>query len=219
MPRSTQLACLLAVATAAVACADVEPGVAVDGTHTESDVTEQLGLAYRRRPIDVLFVIDDSPSMAQEQGLLAANFANFVAVLEAPDVDVMYRVAVTTTDTGNPWCDAADSERGAFVSSSCRSRVDDFGEVFDAGCADVCGSESIEILPTTTAYDDTPRARPWIERSECQTNVGACDVQRVARSCDRLSEPPVSRAQNRTPTRTPACRYTGNTVGALSNAK
>ncbi len=45
--------------------------------------------------IDVLFVIDNSGSMGQEQTNLIANFPGFIAVLEGSGLD--YRVAVTTT--------------------------------------------------------------------------------------------------------------------------
>jgi hypothetical protein len=51
--------------------------------------------------IDLLFVIDDSDSMGQEQDNLAANFPAFIEVLEqarTPDgVPIDYRVGVTTT--------------------------------------------------------------------------------------------------------------------------
>lgn len=45
--------------------------------------------------IDVLFVIDNSGSMGQEQTNLIANFPGFISVLETSGLD--YRVAVTTT--------------------------------------------------------------------------------------------------------------------------
>jgi hypothetical protein len=45
--------------------------------------------------IDVLFVIDNSGSMGQEQTNLIANFPSFIAVLDQSGLD--YRVAVTTT--------------------------------------------------------------------------------------------------------------------------
>jgi hypothetical protein len=45
---------------------------------------------------DVLFVIDNSQSMAQEQALLASNTQAFVTVLEQAHVD--YHIAIVTTD-------------------------------------------------------------------------------------------------------------------------
>lgn len=45
--------------------------------------------------VDLLFVIDNSGSMGQEQANLIANFPMFITVLDASGLD--YRVAVTTT--------------------------------------------------------------------------------------------------------------------------
>ena len=45
--------------------------------------------------LDILFVIDNSGSMGQEQTNLIANFPQFISVLDASGLD--YRVAVTTT--------------------------------------------------------------------------------------------------------------------------
>lgn len=51
--------------------------------------------------IDVLFVIDNSGSMAEEQANLAQNFPQFVSVLDASGLD--YRVGVTTTGRDYTW--------------------------------------------------------------------------------------------------------------------
>ncbi|MBZ0236868.1 MAG: hypothetical protein K8M05_31355 [Deltaproteobacteria bacterium] len=45
--------------------------------------------------IDILFVVDNSGSMGQEQTNLATNFPQFLSVIEASGLD--YRVAITTT--------------------------------------------------------------------------------------------------------------------------
>lgn len=51
--------------------------------------------------MDIVFVVDDSGSMGEEQGNLAANFPKFVKVLDAfktkSGSSVDYRIAVTTT--------------------------------------------------------------------------------------------------------------------------
>lgn len=51
--------------------------------------------------MDIVFVVDDSGSMGEEQGNLAANFPKFVKVLDAfktkSGATVDYRIAVTTT--------------------------------------------------------------------------------------------------------------------------
>lgn len=47
-------------------------------------------------PTDVLFVVDNSESMLDEQKKLAGNFASFIQ--SATDLAIDYRIAVTTTD-------------------------------------------------------------------------------------------------------------------------
>jgi len=51
--------------------------------------------------IDVLFVIDNSGSMDQEQQNLIANFPQFISVLDASGLD--YRVGVTTSGRDYEW--------------------------------------------------------------------------------------------------------------------
>lgn len=55
--------------------------------------------AAKPKPVDILFMVDNSGSMADEQENLARNFGSFINVLSAnPDND--YRLAVITTDAG-----------------------------------------------------------------------------------------------------------------------
>ena len=49
---------------------------------------------------DVLFVVDDSSSMGEEQARLGASFSSFTAVLGSTLAD--FRLAVTTTDPSRP---------------------------------------------------------------------------------------------------------------------
>ncbi|MBV1861358.1 MAG: VWA domain-containing protein, partial [Nannocystaceae bacterium] len=49
-----------------------------------------------QRAADILFVIDNSGSMGEEQAILANNFGSFIEVLEADGVEANYRVGVTT---------------------------------------------------------------------------------------------------------------------------
>jgi hypothetical protein len=67
----------------------------------QSDTFTQLGLAE----VDVLFVVDNSCSMGDEQRSLATNFASFIGFAESQALD--YHLAVTTTDL--------DVENGRFV--------------------------------------------------------------------------------------------------------
>ncbi len=135
------------------------------------------------KDVDIIFVIDDSGSMAEEQALLSANFASFINVLEAPDVKANYRLAITTTDAGNPRCQKAATTplNGNFALSSCADRLGDF--IFtgvepniDAGqtaCTDICEvpTSKLGIRPTLIDGSETPKERPWLENIEGESNL------------------------------------------------
>ncbi len=74
--------------------------------------------------VDILFVVDDSISMANEQELVAQGFQGFISVLD--DVDVDFHLAVTTTDM-----DDANPDAGRFVGDPpWLTREDDYYEAF-----------------------------------------------------------------------------------------
>jgi hypothetical protein len=132
------------------------------------------------KDVDILFVIDNSGSMAEEQATLAANFSSFIEVLERPEVSANYRIGITTTDNGNPWCEGTTPEGGKLVLTSCRSRTQDFvfmgANPVDAtqeACLDVCPEEftNIQIQPSASDGDEEMKARPWIESIEGATNL------------------------------------------------
>ncbi len=60
---------------------------------THKDVFQQR----RRNTVDVLVVVDNSCSMAEEQNKLAANFESFIAAFDGIE-DVDWQIAVVTTD-------------------------------------------------------------------------------------------------------------------------
>ncbi len=131
--------------------------------------------------VDILFVIDNSGSMAEHQVKLEAGIAELFARLDAVDAD--YRIGFTTTDNGNPWCPVGTTtpEAGKLVLSSCEQRLDDF--VFDGGaidardvaCSDPCTLDPADLVITPTSTDVDPNlvARPWIERRAGVTNLPA----------------------------------------------
>ena len=132
------------------------------------------------KDVDILFVIDNSGSMGEEQATLAANFASFINVLERPEVEANYRIGITTTDNGNPWCGTTGPEAGNLRLTSCRSRPTEFTfdgatviEAFDEACAALCPEEwtNIEIQPTAIEEQDGEAARPWLERTAGVTNL------------------------------------------------
>ena len=148
----------------------------------EQSQEDQEGIAISvNKDVDILFVIDNSGSMGEEQLNLSENFAAFINVLEADDVKANYRLGITTTDNGNYWCRGSgisNPEAGNFVFSSCRDRINDFfftGDNLDqsAACNDFCPQEwaVIQQEKTTTKSDPEEKRRPWIESIEGATNL------------------------------------------------
>ncbi len=136
------------------------------------------------KDVDILFVIDNSGSMGEEQATLSENFESFIGVLEAPNVEANYRIGITTTDNGNPSCTGTTPEGGKLRLSSCRSRQSDFvftgtnpaTDKTQEACLDVCPYDDIEVLPTATELDEAEKPHPWFENIEGRTNLGAGSV-------------------------------------------
>jgi hypothetical protein len=140
-----------------------------DGTTGAPELTPATG-------VDILFVIDNSGSMADHQQRLANAIPALVGPLTAAGLDL--RIAVTTTDAGNPRCPAATfkPEAGAFQDRTCRAAVAEGEWVFNgedssAACLDQCPHETITFAPTATAADPEPKPRPWIEWNDGAGNI------------------------------------------------
>ena len=105
--------------------------------------------------LDLLFVIDNSGSMGEEQQNLARNMPKLVRALEElrdPDgnpVAANVHIMVTTTDSGNVLCDpyyapGRSAEEGAPISDACTDRLDRFTStsvppvVAEEACTSVC---------------------------------------------------------------------------------
>jgi hypothetical protein len=139
---------------------------------------DQLQLTVNK-DVDILFVIDNSGSMGEEQAILGANFPAFIDVLEAEDVKANYRIGVTTSDNGNQWCPPAQTNptAGRLVLSSCRDRINDFlfgndVDVRDLACNDICDETlDLTIQPTITDFDPDPKPRKWLENIEGAKNI------------------------------------------------
>ncbi len=159
------------------ACLD-HPLKAVEYDKSEED--ESTVAIAINKDVDILFVIDNSGSMGEEQALLSANFASFIGVLEAEDVSANYRIGITTTDAGNPRCPSAQykPEGGKLVLSSCVDRIaeNEFtvnGDDFSYACDTFCDKTNAQLVVrgTTTANDPTEKPRKWIERIETKSNI------------------------------------------------
>ena len=179
-----------AVESASVSLSATDPSSGTDsgGVPTGGDSTtllmegENTVLLAINRDVDVLFVVDNSGSMAGAQRTLARDIAALVDRLEG--VDANYRIAITTTDSGNPRCPTSTPEGGNLVLSSCLDRAD-MGEFvtadedFSTACTDVCTlrDSDLTVKPTTTANDDQAAPRRWVERLEGELNIdGVADA-------------------------------------------
>jgi hypothetical protein len=137
--------------------------------------------------LDILFVVDNSGSMGPAQVRLANSISALIDPLDAAGVD--WRIGVTTTDNGNPWCPVGTTtpEAGKLVLSHCQSRINDFlfnnGAIDfqNAGCNDLClvGNNVLSVLPTSTHVDPNQAPRPWVEKIDGTTNL-ANDVDPAA---------------------------------------
>lgn len=127
--------------------------------------------------VDILLVIDNTGSMAEEQEILVDTVSALMVALERPGVEANYRLAFTTTDHGNPYCSARGEP--SFVFDVCRDHLEDFhfvtAEPSDRTgvCLDACPEElvGLETLPTTVAGSDEVAPRPWIERTDGVRNL------------------------------------------------
>ena len=127
--------------------------------------------------VDVLFVVDDTSVASQTAALELVP-----GLLERLDANLVdYRVAVTTTDAGNPEC-ASAPEAGALVLSSCRERLADFelgAEDARPLCLDRCALAEL----STVALASEAEPRPWIVGGPGPSNLPAGVSAREALDC------------------------------------
>ena len=181
MSRPHLLGLAAGLVTSLIACAE-EPTAGGELVHLIEGHTRHT--IPDARKIDILFVIDNSVSMAEEQAALAANVEAFADVLGWDERPLDLRVAFTTTDNGNPLCpeSATSPERGALVLSPCTSRLDDFvvdgpgesADVRELACSDLCtlDADALAVLPTPIgAGSADAKPRPWLERSGDRLNL------------------------------------------------
>lgn len=130
--------------------------------------------------VDLLLVIDNSGSMGAKQARLARDLSALLSLLDAHQAS--YRIGITTTDNGNPWCPAGTTtpERGRMVLSACGTRLSDFlfndaVDARDIACNDICALKGValEVLPTTTQIDAQPNVRPWLQKGPEGQNLPA----------------------------------------------
>ncbi|MEM7155306.1 MAG: hypothetical protein AAF799_20830 [Myxococcota bacterium] len=145
------------------------------GTVPGSDETQ--GEPETLDSVSLLVVLDNSGTMGEEQGTLSFSMRAVPAALDA--LGVNWRMGITTTDNGNPWCQGTGPEGGALRLTSCRSRPAEFvfNGAMDIDAFEICEVpcppewETIEIEPSGIFDDPTPAVRPWVESMGGQTNL------------------------------------------------
>ncbi len=115
-----------------------------DGTTTNGVVACESGTCA----VDMVFVVDNTFSMAEEQAQLAQSLSLLETQLRGLELDV--QVLFTTTDFGNPLCtpfrpEGYDPAAGAPVTRACTDRLSDFTSLTGSTtvpevCTDVCPS-------------------------------------------------------------------------------
>jgi hypothetical protein len=133
--------------------------------------------------VDLLFVLDNSASMAEEQAKLVQHLDALLDPLAAAGTSV--RLGVTTTDSGNPWCSGTTPEVGALRATSCLTRLGDLIIPGTMGpidgqyaCTDFCTYDDLQLLPTPTQVDPEPRVRPWLEPGNLPVGMSLRDAAR-----------------------------------------
>jgi hypothetical protein len=132
--------------------------------------------------IDILFVIDNSGTMGEEQLNLAANFPLLIEQITSltdaegqalnPDVNIM----VTTTDFGHPLCTQFQPEeyapaQGKPIFSGCNTRLDNF-----TGIDPFSPQEVPEACTEHCPMDITPGGDPFIHFDSLGSNVTFNDI-------------------------------------------
>ena len=131
--------------------------------------------------IDVLFVIDNSGTMGEEQLNLAANFPLLVERLQnletggvAVNADV--NIMVTTTDFGHPLCTDFQREgyapaQGSPIFTGCNERIDGFSTPSNYNKVEIP-----EACTDSCPADVVPGGDPFIHFGSSGTNVPGGDV-------------------------------------------
>ncbi len=100
-------------------------GCTIENTH---DVRSETDTFYQEPPadVDILWVIDDSPSMQQEQEEVGRSFAEFIGHLQDTNID--FHIGVITTDVDR---DNEDAGRLEGMPSVITVEVEDFESEFN----------------------------------------------------------------------------------------
>lgn len=113
---------------------------------------QAVGIASART--DILFVVDDSGSMEEEQATLAQNFQDFITQLAALPVANDYQIGITTTSVTN--FDGTSVFPNAAVPGSSPARnCPNIGRQYPAGALVAVDPASVAVYPTDGVFVDT----------------------------------------------------------------
>lgn len=169
------------------------PSTATNPTDGETETSaDETGPAPEfSGELDILFLVDNSGSMGATQSAISESIGAFVDPLV--DAGLSIRIAMTTSDDSNYWCQGSglgSPENGQFVLSSCLGRLNDFyfsgtDENAESVCTDYCGlsDAELEIQPTSTELDPSSSPRPWVEVGPRGTNLPAGVSPTAALQC------------------------------------
>jgi hypothetical protein len=153
----------------------------ISGGEQESDgytLTQTFEPDHRAPRVDMILVVDDSPSMRPFTSRWAQNVGAFANVIEADEVNADIRIAITTTSVPGPTCEGPRALGGEPVLDSCLAHLEDFvgadehgelgGSVEDLAsiCEEVCTLPEIPRVPSRGSDDHDLHSlavRPWIE--------------------------------------------------------
>lgn len=133
--------------------------------------------------VDVLLVVDDSPSMVDEAEAVALGMREIAAVYEETRLD--YRIAVVSSHVSGPDCGPGGD--GAFVRTSCLDRLEDFvspesheAPITDAteACRASCRG-AVEPVPWVERIAGVPNVEDPLQQVVCTGQVGfrGCEAE------------------------------------------
>ncbi|MBL4685369.1 MAG: hypothetical protein JKY37_12315 [Nannocystaceae bacterium] len=147
------------------------PEVADGPPHTWVQQSQGVFLQFQYR-LDVLLVIDDSPTMTGDQQSVATAAATFARMFEQQSPDRhYYRFGVTTTSVTQPGCDGPTAVDGALLTESCREHLEDFvvgqqDEIDDRSvCLEHCPLEHVNLDPSVVYPRREATDNPWIDNT------------------------------------------------------
>ena len=90
-----------------------------------------------RKDVDILFVIDNSPSMSPKQKVLATAIPQFISTIDATGAN--YQVGIVTTDLGYNPTPGLENKKPWNTIPACNTYVGDDGVLQNTPCTNRTG--------------------------------------------------------------------------------